>query len=132
MPRKVALPDPRDCLVACFHYNPMKNPNRVTLQIPDEKFEDSNTYSLSLNSASDTAYIIKRKNGLLLLDLLKLHGHVAYKQNGDCLVLEDKDVKTATSRFGAVNARADREHPRAPQWPSESNWKVSALWRKKS
>jgi hypothetical protein len=114
--------------IVCFHYNPEKNKNRIVLQIPDEKFEESDTYYLRLDNARDTAYILHLKNGMEMLDCLKLHCHILYRSNGTFEVLEDKNAA-----FGRHNPFADVTGGdyKVSRRKSESPWKVSALWCRK-
>ncbi len=129
---KVRLPNLSLFPVVCFHYEPSKNPSKVTLQIPTDGFEDSHTYIINLDSATDMHYLIKRKNGLRLLDFIKMHGAVAYTNTGECIVMEVEDNgKTTPSRFNNAYAAAHRERQGIARRQAMRNWKIPALRRRK-
>jgi hypothetical protein len=128
MSRKLRLPDLDDYEIVAFHYNPEKDKNRVTLQIPVSGFAGSNTFHLYFDNAKDVEYIMQRRNGYRLYDYIRTYGHVAYRR-GEIRILEEK--KDATRRFHDLRADAARRYSRTPEWQTSCYRKISALWRRK-
>lgn len=117
--------------IVAFHHE-LRRPNIIVMQVPNEDFSDSDTYELNLRSAEDTGYIIRKKEGLRLLDMVKMHKHVVYQADrGDIDILEDKDEKRTASRFGTFLAEVERKHSEVARRQAASVRKVSIMRNRK-
>lgn len=89
------LPDVRNEKVILLHLQLDGDGTDAILQIPPkDRGKRSNTYSLDLSEPKDFAWISGLKNGKILIDRLRLHGHVAFfPSSGASFPLEDKFIE---------------------------------------
>jgi hypothetical protein len=127
MSRDLPLPQLSKEKVVIFHLNQMEDRHLVVLQIPRGK-DRSLTYSLRLDSERDFLYIKNLKNGMKVIDLLRLDSHVAFfPATGECRKLtEGDDGRSVIARFNA-SVLSDIGRHREGRGSGHYPWEIPTL-----